>query len=110
GYQAFRFNSGSRKVGTSTIKLIQDSDILVAGHNFSGVGPTSALELRRPLGQTGFTPYVTAGGSVLFGNERLQSFRMTEENEQIVPRRGPTQTHLSSASFQHITTSDDTAS
>src|SRR5262249_6548980 len=29
GYQAFRFNSGSRKVGTSTIKLIQDSDILV---------------------------------------------------------------------------------
>ena len=90
GYQAFRFNSGSRKVGTSTIKLIQDSDELLAGHNFSGVGPTMALELRRPLGQTGFTLYATAQGSVVFGSQRLQAFQITEENEQIVPRRGPT--------------------
>jgi hypothetical protein len=110
GYQAFRFNSGSRKVGATTIKLIQDSDTLFAGHNFSGVGPTSALELRRPLSRTGFTLYVTAEGSVLFGSERLQSFQLSEENEQIVPRRGRTQTRQSSNLFHHITTSDDTAS
>jgi hypothetical protein len=43
-----------------------DVDVVSGGHNFYGVGPTVAVEARRPLG-LGFTLYSSARGSLLFG-------------------------------------------
>jgi hypothetical protein len=42
-------------------------DLLRSGHNFSGAGPTLALEARRPIGNTRFAIYGDVRGSLLFG-------------------------------------------
>jgi Legionella pneumophila major outer membrane protein precursor len=39
-------------------------------HDFEGVGPVLALEVRRDVGDTGFSLYGTARGSVLFGDAK----------------------------------------
>jgi hypothetical protein len=44
-----------------------ESDALRSGHNFSGAGPTLALEARRPIGNTRFAVFGNVRGSLLFG-------------------------------------------
>jgi len=44
------------------------------GHNFSGVGPTVALDARRPLGDSGFALFGGLRGAVLFGRDRVNEF------------------------------------
>lgn len=88
-YRGFRFNSGAaqsttgsgRTRVTRTILLAEDSDVLSSGRGFEGGGPTTALELRRRLG-AGFSAYVSARGSVLFGRERTRSFQRTVDTVQ----------------------------
>jgi hypothetical protein len=76
-YQGFRANSGTAKAGTTTSKILEDSDVLDSGRNFSGVGPTGAIEVRRPLGASGLGLYGAARGSVLFGSGHAQAFERT---------------------------------
>jgi hypothetical protein len=91
-YQATRSNSGSGVSGTSRVTVIQDTDLVQTGHNFSGAGPTLAFEVRRPLGDSGFALYATGRGSVLFGRARTHSFQRTVANYRITPVRGAVQT------------------
>jgi hypothetical protein len=107
-YSASRFNSGSGRSGTSRVTIIEDSDTIVAGRNFGGVGPTTALEIRRQIGSFGLAVYGNARGSVLFGDEKAQTFQRTVENQRIIPSRGPTQTVMSTTLVQHSAPSEDT--
>jgi hypothetical protein len=107
-YSASRFNSGSGKSGTSKVTIIEDSDTIFAGRNFGGVGPTTALELRRQISSFGLALYGIARGSVLFGDGKAQAFPRTVENQQIIPRRGPTQFVRSTNLAQHNSSSEDT--
>jgi hypothetical protein len=107
-YRAFRFNSGRGRQGTSAVNLLADSDSVDAGHNFGGVGPTAALEVRRRIGQTGLSVYGSARGSVLFGHEKMQGFQNTMLNEQITPAGGRTQTLTTSTLFQQASTGENT--
>jgi hypothetical protein len=107
-YSATRSNSGSGRSGTSRVIIIEDSDTIFAGRNFSGVGPTTALELRRQIGSFGLAVYGIARGSVLFGDEKGQAFQRTVEDQQIVPRRGPTQLVKSTTLTPHRSSGEDT--
>jgi len=42
-------------------------------NSFDGFGPTVSLEIRRPLGDSGFALYGSARGAVLFGDRRLHA-------------------------------------
>jgi hypothetical protein len=75
-YNAFRFNSG---VGDNMI-FDQDSTTLLSGHSFSGAGPTVALELARPFGNTGFSLYTNARGALLFGCTHQHASRLTVQS------------------------------
>jgi hypothetical protein len=57
-YNAYDFQSGS--------PLAQRR--LLSSYNFKGIGPTVALDVRRPLGETGLSLYSMARGSVVFGD------------------------------------------
>jgi hypothetical protein len=91
-YQALRVNGGSGVSGTSRVAVTSDLDLVQTGHNLNGVGPTFALEVRRPLWDTGFALYATGRSSVLFGRGRTRSFQATVQNYRITPARGPVQT------------------
>jgi hypothetical protein len=41
---------------------------LISSYDFTGAGPTVALEVRRPIANSGLTPYGIARGSVVFGS------------------------------------------
>jgi hypothetical protein len=45
-------------------------ETLLSGHNFLGVGPVAALEVRRCLGKCGLGLYGSGRGSVLFGSAK----------------------------------------
>jgi len=107
-YSASRFNSGSGRSGTARVTIIEDSDTIFAGRNFSGVGPTTALEIRRQVGSFGLAVYGTARGSVMFGDEKAQAFQRTVENQRIVPSRGPTRTVTSTTLVEHSAPGEDT--
>jgi hypothetical protein len=92
GYSAFRFNKGTGKSGTSKVTITQDSDLVTTGHNFSGFGPTLAIEVHRPLWNTGFAFYGTGRSSVTFGRGRTRSQQITIQSFQIIPTKGSTQT------------------
>lgn len=47
------------------------------GHSFNGAGPVLALEVHRPLGETGLSLFGNARGTVLFGGGK--SFAATQE-------------------------------
>jgi hypothetical protein len=79
GYRAFRFNSGTSRSGTTVTALFNDSDVVTSGRNFSGIGPTVALEARRVIVDTSVSLYGSARGSVLFGRERTRSFQRTSQ-------------------------------
>jgi hypothetical protein len=87
-YEADRVNQGSGRSGTSRVTVTTDADFIRAGHNFSGVGPTAALEARRPLGDTAFSLYSSARGALLFGRSRSQAFQRTREVRTVTPTRG----------------------
>lgn len=106
-YHATRLNSGKSKLGTTQITVNEDSDTIFAGRNFGGVGPTSALDLRREIGHCGFAIYATARGSVLFGRESSRAFQETVENVKIVPRRGPTRVINTSMLTQQSESSEE---
>lgn len=57
-YNAYDFQSG----------IPQSPRTLASTYNFRGIGPTLALELRRPLGGIGLGVYGTARGSAVFGS------------------------------------------
>ncbi|HEV3261297.1 MAG TPA: Lpg1974 family pore-forming outer membrane protein [Gemmataceae bacterium] len=64
-YNAYRTNPG----GVQGVLLVTDNgEALHSGHNFNGAGPTVALEVRRPLGDTGLALYGNARGSLLYGD------------------------------------------
>ena len=46
---------------------------LLSGHGFQGVGPTLALEARRPFGASGLALIGNARGSVVFGSARQRA-------------------------------------
>ena len=50
---------------------------LSANHNFEGGGPTIALDLRRELGNSGFSLYATVRGSAVFGDSHQNAFEQT---------------------------------
>jgi hypothetical protein len=91
-YQALRSGSGTGTFGTARVNLMQDSDLIQTGHNFSGAGPLAALAVRRPLGDSGFTLYGLSRGAVLFGRGRTQSTQLIVQRRQVIPPRGSTQT------------------
>jgi len=105
-YTATRFNAGTGRLGQATVTLTQDSDVIDAGHNFSGLGPTWALDVYRRLGCTGLTLYGTLRTSVLFGDEREHAFQRTILTGRIVPPVGRTQT-LNTNKLFGLTTADD---
>jgi hypothetical protein len=100
GYQALRVNSGSGTSGTSKVVVLADTDLVQTGHNFSGAGPTAALETRYPLGDSGFSLYGLGRGSVLFGRNRTQSFQVNIESQQTIPKKGATVTSSSTTTFR----------
>jgi hypothetical protein len=62
---------------------------LLSSYDFTGCGPTVALEIRRPLGNSGLTPYGMARGSIVFGSAQQdavffgQELRNDDPNPQI---------------------------
>jgi hypothetical protein len=62
---------------------------LLSSYNFMGAGPTLAVELRRPIGETGLSAFGMARGSVVFGNANQnaiffgQELRNDDPNPQI---------------------------
>jgi hypothetical protein len=68
--QNYNANLVSQNVGA-------DIEALRSGHNFSGAGPTLALEARRPLGNTGFAVYGNIRGSLLFGEAEQRVYLLT---------------------------------
>jgi hypothetical protein len=108
GYRAFRFNSGTAKSGSTTVNLIQDSDVVTSGRGFDGVGPTGVVVVRRWLGETGFSLYGVARGSVLFGSTRVQSFQRTVLNQQTTVAPAAPKTVSASILVQGVTSGDET--
>jgi hypothetical protein len=90
-FTAFRFNMGNGRTGTSRIVLSTDSNQVGSGHNLSAIGPTAAIEVRRPLGNSGFTIYGIGRSSVVFGRGHTHSFQATTETGQVIPPKGSTQ-------------------
>ena len=86
-YRAFRFNSGTRTVGTTRTNLVADSNALSSGRNFGGVGPTMAFELRRRLGIRGLSLYAMSRSSLLIGHGSTKSSQQTGENLQVTTGR-----------------------
>jgi hypothetical protein len=58
--------------------LAADNAILSAGHNFCGVGPSTAMIVRRPLGNTGFLLYFSDRVSVLMGSSSTQALQVNQ--------------------------------
>ncbi|HZU36912.1 MAG TPA: Lpg1974 family pore-forming outer membrane protein [Gemmataceae bacterium] len=54
--------------GTTQALTITDSAELFSRHHFDGAGPTLALGVRWPCGNTGFSLYGNARGSLVFGS------------------------------------------
>jgi hypothetical protein len=50
-------------------------DTVLASHSFTGVGPTLALEARRPLSDCGLSLFVKGRGSVVFGYDRESGYQ-----------------------------------
>jgi hypothetical protein len=76
-YQAFQSGTTGQQVHVNTSQLILSSATLtgntatlLSGHNFDGVGPTVATEVRRSLGRSGLSLYADARVSVLFGSSK----------------------------------------
>jgi hypothetical protein len=98
-YDAYRFNTGTGRTGTTTVVVREDSDTATSGRQFAGVGPTGALEAGLRLG-CGFGLYGIARGSVLFGRDKMQSFQRTVTTLQITPAGGSSRTTSSSVAFE----------
>jgi hypothetical protein len=107
GYSAIRASKGSGHSGTSRVTVTQDSDTVTTGHNFSGFGPTAALEVHRPLWDTGFALYGTGRTSVVFGRGRTHSQQISIENFQVIPTRGTTQTVKTTSVIDNAKGHDD---
>jgi hypothetical protein len=107
-FVASRLNKGTGTLGTSKVTLTQDSDEIIAGHNFGGVGPTILLELRRHIGDTGISLYGNARVSVIFGDETLTAFQQTIEKAKITPKKGQPLTINTSKLFSGRTTDENT--
>jgi hypothetical protein len=52
---------------------------LLSTYDFVGAGPTLALEVRRPLGSCGLTPYGIARGSIVFGSAQQNAVFFGQE-------------------------------
>jgi hypothetical protein len=102
-----RSNIGQGRLGTSRVNLLVDRDLVGAGHNINGAGPTGALEIRRALGDSRFALYGMGRCSVLFGRGRTESFQLHQVTEQIIPRTGKTTTTSTTATNSAITGHDD---
>jgi hypothetical protein len=87
-YQALRSNAGPGRLGTSRVNLLIDRDLVGTGHNINGAGPTGAVEVRRALGDSGFSLYGTGRCSVIFGRGRTQSFQQNQVREQVISSTG----------------------
>jgi len=107
-YAAFRSNQGQSKSGTTTFKLNQDQDAVGSGRNFTGLGPTVALEGRHRLGPAGFGVYANARGTLLFGRTQTQTFQSSALNLQTIPAKGATTTTISSSEVLHSSSSGET--
>lgn len=68
-YNAFDAQSG----GPAELRSLRSS------YNFAGVGPTLALEARRPLGDSGLSLYGMARGSVVFGSAQQNALFFGQE-------------------------------
>lgn len=107
GYRGFRFNNGTGTLGTAKVTVLEDSDVVLAGHSFSGAGPTGEFEVRRPLGSTGFTLYGSTRGSVLFGSGKMAGAQRTVERRVITPRTGRPQVVNAATLNESATEQDD---
>jgi hypothetical protein len=91
-YVVQRGNSG--RVNATTV-LNADFTDLESGHNFTGVGPTVALDGLRPIGDTGFAIYGVGRSSMLFGGERGHTSRLSRQVQTVTTGGKPTQTTTS---------------
>ncbi len=69
-YDAYRFNRDNVP-GVANVEA--DAAVLLSGHHFKGIGPTVALEAKRPLGNSAFALYGLARGSLLFGQSKQEA-------------------------------------
>jgi hypothetical protein len=66
-YNVFRFNQGTVP---GVAGVTADAAVLMSGHQIKGLGPTVALEAKRPIGDHGLCLYGQARGSILFGKNK----------------------------------------
>jgi hypothetical protein len=89
-YTATRVNAGTSQQGTTKVVLQEDSDTVLAGHNFGGVGPVGGLDVRRPLGGSGLALYGSVNAFCLFGDEKLDNYQQNTQQRQTTPAGGKT--------------------
>jgi len=71
-YAAFQVSRGATfGIFIPGLEFIQ-TNLLSAGHNFNGAGPTLALETRRPIGSSGLSLFANLRGTMLFGQSKQQ--------------------------------------
>jgi hypothetical protein len=77
-YTATRFNTGSGKSGSTKVTVLEDTDVVAAGHSFAGVGPTVSFDASRSIGTLGFGLYGTVRATALLGTGKFQSFQISQ--------------------------------
>jgi hypothetical protein len=92
-YTVVRGNTGSTRAANGTVTTIQaDIDMLQTGHRVDGFGPTIAMDMVRPIGNTGLRFYATPRTSVICGSAGNATMRFTELFETVAPRVGVSRT------------------
>src|SRR5262249_8513197 len=74
-YMSQNYEALSVKSGNG---LSADNAHLTAGHSFSGVGPSTAMIIRRPLWNTGFSLYFSDRLSVMIGSSDTQATQVNQ--------------------------------
>lgn len=106
-YRVTRGNSGTATAANGTRFVVTaDYESVLTGHQFTGVGPTFATDLVRPIGNSGFRFYAVPRSSFLFGSTRGATQRFSELVETVTPRGGRTSTVRTSTGAYLSTTSD----
>jgi hypothetical protein len=105
-YNVERGNSGTVRASNGTTTQIRaDIDVLQTGHRFDGFGPTIAMDLVRPIGNTGLRFYATPRTSVICGSAGTTTMRFSELFETITPRVGASRNVRTSSGTYSATSS-----
>ncbi len=86
-YDATRFNLFTRTLGVNT-EIATDFAAIRSGHNFDGVGPTGAIEVRRLLGDSGLALYGNVRGAVLFGSGKHNASAVSQVTDALFDPAG----------------------